>query len=43
MQPTHQPEVTMKTQLQTSYTQLTAIIAVTAPLALALGGGRYHP
>jgi hypothetical protein len=28
----------MKTQLQTGYVKLTAIIAVAAPLALALGG-----
>ena len=30
----------MKTQLQTSYIKLTAILAVAAPLALALGGSR---
>ena len=28
----------MKTQLQTGYIKLTAIVAVAAPLALALGG-----
>jgi hypothetical protein len=42
MESTH-PEVTMKTQLQTSYIRLTAILAVAAPLALALGGSRYNP
>lgn len=33
-------EVTMKTQLQTGYIKLIAVIAVAAPLALALGGSR---
>jgi hypothetical protein len=31
----------MKSQLQTSYVKLTAVIAVAAPLALVLGAGRY--
>lgn len=31
----------MKTQLQTSYIKLTALVAVAAPLALVLGAGRY--
>lgn len=30
----------MKTQLQTGYIKLTALLAVAAPLALALGGIR---
>ena len=42
MQSTHQPEVTMKTQLQTSYIKLTAVVAVAAPLALVLGGSRFN-
>jgi len=41
MKSTHHPEVRMKTQLQTSYVKLTALLVVTAPLALALGGARY--
>ena len=32
-------EVTMKTQLQTGYIKLTALLAVAASLASVLGGG----
>jgi hypothetical protein len=36
----HHREVTMKTQLQTSYIKLITVVAVAAPLAGVLGGGR---
>jgi hypothetical protein len=41
MKSNHHREVTMKTQLQTSYVKLTALVAVAAPLALVVGGARY--
>lgn len=33
----HHPEVTMKTQLQTSYVKLTALLAVAVPLDAVMG------
>jgi len=41
MKSSHYREVTMKTQLQTSYIKLTALVVVAAPLAAMLGGVRH--
>jgi len=41
MKSIHYPEVTMKTQLQTSYVKLTALLTVAATTAALLGAGRW--